>query len=234
LIDSDVYRSGRYVEHFRPDDPRNPFHRLYAEKHADVVARLGALGAEGALLLDLGGGPGRMAVPLAARRQVVLADISADMLRTAASAAAEAGAPERHLALVQLDAGRPLPFPPSSFDGIACIDLLSHVQQPRVMLDEVRRVLKGSGQLLIDASNRTPWWLLRYPRSVGRRPSAFIPALTSGGIPREWRGLIKHYTHTEFAAMLRAAGFRVTEELRYGPSWCPKWFLAVARPGSSA
>ena len=47
---------------FRPDDGRNPFRRLYAAKRRDILE---IAGSRPGRVLDFGGGPGRIAVPLA-------------------------------------------------------------------------------------------------------------------------------------------------------------------------
>ncbi len=229
-VDRDVYRSGRYVEHFKPEDERNPLRSLYSAKRADVVATVRGHLAPGGTVLDLGGGPGRMAVPLAARYWVTLCDISADMLSIARSAASAVATPSGNLALQQLDAARPLPFPDASFDRALCVDLLVHLEEPAPLLAELGRVLKPTGELLVDISNRSPWWILRYPRSLGRVPARWPSTWRAGGVPPEWQGSVRHYSYEEFGSMLAAAKFEVLQEWRYGPAWCPVWILRRCRP----
>ena len=229
MIGPDVYVSGSYVEHFQPEGRRNPFRDLYAAKRRKVVAEIERQVPTGGSVLDLGGGPGRMAVPLAARYRVTLADLSEDMLRIAGADAAAAGT-AANLALTQLDAGSPLPFADGAFDAALCVDLLVHLPAPHAALSELHRVLKPGGLLVADVSNREPWWILRYPRALGRRPRQWASAWRAGGVRPEWQGLVRHYRLGEFRAMLRQAGFACEREWHYGPAWCPKWFLAVCRP----
>jgi ubiquinone/menaquinone biosynthesis C-methylase UbiE len=230
VIDRDVYSSGRYVEHFRPEDGRNPFRALYAAKRADLIAGIRGHLAPGGTVLDVGGGPGRMAVPLAFDYRVTLCDISPEMLSIAQSAASEASIPPGHLAVRQLDAGGPLPFSPAGFDGALCIDLLVHLSDPVSLLKELRRVLTPRGELMVDMSNRSPWWILRYPRALGRAPGRWPGTWRAGGVPPEWQGSVRHYSYGEYRAMLAAARFEVVQEWRYGPTWCPVWFLSRCRP----
>jgi ubiquinone/menaquinone biosynthesis C-methylase UbiE len=230
MIGRDVHRSGRYVEHFQPDDAHNPFHALYAAKRADVVACVGRHLELGRTVLDLGGGPGRMAVPLARDHRVTLCDISADMLRAAEAAASAGRVPAGNLSMRRLDAGEPLPFPPSTFDCAICTDVLSHLQDPAATLLELRRVLTPNGMLLVDASNRAPWWILRYPRALGRWPGGWLSTWRAGGVLPEWQGVVRHHRYAEYRRMLDRAGFAVAEEWRYGPAWCAKWFLSRCRP----
>lgn len=229
-IGRDVYSSGRYVEHFKPEEGRNPLRRLYAAKRADVVAGVRSSLARGGAVLDIGGGPGRMAVPLAADYQVTLCDISSEMLSIAQRAAAEASIPPGNLEVRRLDAGRPLPFPDSSFDRALCIDLLVHLEQPVSLLTELRRVLRPGGEVLVDMSNRSPWWMLRYPRSLGRDPGRWPSTWRAGGVPPEWQGSVRHYSYREYRMMLAAGRFETLREWRYGPAWCPVWTLSRCCP----
>ena len=232
MVGRDVYASGRYVGHFQPDRARNPFRALYGRKREDVISAVAAQVPAGGTVLDLGGGPGRMAVPLAGRYKVTLGDVSSDMLSMARGAAAEARIPTANLGLLRLDAAGPLPFPRALFDCALCIDVLAHLREPEHTLAELRRVLRPGGLLLIDASNRSPWWLLRYPRALGRRPESWWATWRAGGIRPEWLENVRHLTSTEFAGLLREAGFATFQSWRYGPGWCPKWFLAGCRAPS--
>jgi ubiquinone/menaquinone biosynthesis C-methylase UbiE len=230
VIGRDVYGSGQYVEHFKPEDGRNPLRSLYAAKRADVVASVRRHLAPGATVLDVGGGPGRMAVPLAHDYRVTLCDISVDMLSIAHSAARQAAIPPANLAVRQLDAGQPLPFSEASFDVGLCIDLLVHLSDPVSLLKELRRVLKARGELLVDMSNSSPWWIVRYPRALGRAPGSWPGTWRAGGVPPQWQGSVRHYSYGEYREMLAAARFEVVQEWRYGPAWCPVWLLSRCLP----
>lgn len=42
-----------------------------------------------------------------------------------------------------------LPFPPATFDAVTCSEVLEHVHDPRIVLDEIARVLRPRGRLLL-------------------------------------------------------------------------------------
>jgi SAM-dependent methyltransferase len=55
-----------------------------------------------------------------------------------------------------LDVDRdPLPFPDSSFDVVACTEVLEHLRFPGAALEEIRRVLKPDGRLVGSVPNAT-------------------------------------------------------------------------------
>ena len=231
MIGRDVYGSGEYVEHFRPDDARNPLRDLYAAKRRDIVASIRSGLAPGGAVLDLGGGPGRMAVALARDHTVTMCDVGADMLAIAERAARESQVPPGNLVLRQLNAEEPLPFATASFDRAICVDVLVHLSDPLATLRELGRVLRPSGQLLVDMTNRSPWWLLRYPRSFGRRPGDWLTTWRTGGVPPEWVATVRHHRYDEYRELLDRADLRVVREWRYGPRWCATWFLSQCAPG---
>jgi ubiquinone/menaquinone biosynthesis C-methylase UbiE len=218
-MDKRLYTSGEYVSHFRPDSEKNAFRELYAAKRDYLINRIPGKDLR---ILDLGGGMGRLTIPLARRHRVVLADLSMEMLRLA-------GENGTGFERVQCDAEEELCFENESFDCVLVIDLLSHVSKAQKMLAEIRRVLKPDGMLFIDATNSNPLWVLNYPRYVNplRRPVRWLRTVMGGGIPPEWQGRIHHLSRTRFEHLLDKAGFSVFEWASFGPIWCPKWFLAV-------
>lgn len=227
-IDRGVFTDGSYADIFRPDAPRDPFHSLYARKRDDVLGWLGEL-PEGSRILDLGGGMGRIALPLAARHRVTLCDISERMLEMAAETARRAGIAEGGLQMRRLDAGQPLPFAAGAFDAAVALDLLVHLPDPGAALRELHRVLVPEGTLVVDMTNRNPLWVIRYPRYVGRRPARWIRTLRGGGVLPEWQAIVRHRGRRDFEGLLAGAGLRVEERRDYGPPLLPKWFLRRCR-----
>ena len=170
-----------------------------------LTVRFDELGVrEGDLLLDMGCGAGRHAFEcfrLGAR--VVAFDYSAAELKdvgglfAAMREAGEAGTePGAMAATTNGDALR-LPFPDDTFDRIIASEVLEHVSDDQVALDEILRVLKPGGTLaatvpvvaaradLLGAVRRVPRALRRgRPRAhLHRGPPAGIACATPASGP---------------------------------------------------
>ena len=106
----------------------------------------------GMSVLDLGCGGGFMAEPLARRgAKVVGIDPSAPAIGAAREHAEATGLHVDY----RVASGEDLPFSDGSFDGVVIVDVLEHVADPALVLDEARRVLKPGGLVLFDTLNRT-------------------------------------------------------------------------------
>ena len=60
--------------------------------------------------------------------------------------------------LVQGDAEKPWNYPDATFDKVMILDVLEHVHQRDLVLQETRRVLKASGKLLLSIPQRNTSW----------------------------------------------------------------------------
>jgi glycogen(starch) synthase len=208
-----IYRRG-YRRHFRPDEP-GPFQRLYERKRDAVLSQFAA--GPRRRIVDVGGGYGRLAGPLAARHDVTLVDVSPEMLE-------EAGRRWPMLRSVEADA-RSLPFADGEFDALLALDLTPHLPDLEAGIRELARVVRSGGEVVVDTSNASPWWVPAYPGYVNWRPKRLLLTMRAGGVLPEWREVVRHHTPADARAALRASGLRVEQEQRFGPPWSAKWHL---------
>ncbi|MBF0171170.1 MAG: methyltransferase domain-containing protein [Nitrospinae bacterium] len=100
----------------------------------------------GARVLDVGIGTG-LSLPLYPRdSEVIGIDLSTGMLRQAAKKVEKLGM--THVTLMEMDACN-LAFPDNSFDYVVATHIISVVPEPYRVIDEMRRVCKPDGQLVI-------------------------------------------------------------------------------------
>ncbi len=113
-------------------------------------------------LLEIGSGPGRLAVRLAREAPDMTltgVDISDAMVERAARRAAGAGLSER----VRFEVGdvAALPLPDGEFDGVVSTLSLHHWPGPASGLAEIHRVLKPGGEARIYDLSNWLWWPAR-------------------------------------------------------------------------
>lgn len=97
----------------------------------------------------------------------------------------------------------PLPFPDRSFDTVVSLDFIEHIQDDQAVLEEVRRILKPGGTLLLSTPITGRLFLVnRLKRMLGLPPSVY-------GHVREG------YRLTELCRRLEQVGFRVTRRTTY-------------------
>lgn len=104
-------------------------------------------------VLDLGGGPGRYTIWLAEHGyQVVLADLSPELLRIAQTKIAEAGVAPQVEAIVEVDACDLSTWPSESFDAVLSLGPFYHLPDPTDRdraARELVRVLRPDGIAIV-------------------------------------------------------------------------------------
>jgi phosphatidylethanolamine/phosphatidyl-N-methylethanolamine N-methyltransferase len=118
--------------------------RLLSASHRKVAR---AASAEGRRILEIGVGTGLVLRHYAAEREVIGADLSLPMLRKAAEKVAELQLAHVR-GLVAMDACR-LGFADACFDVVSVPFVITLVPDPEGALDEIARVLKPGGAIVI-------------------------------------------------------------------------------------
>ena len=108
---------------------------------------LGRIGrCEGRQILDIGCGDGALSYLLHRRTGAHVTGI--DPSEEAIRFAGEKTAANNNIEFIKASAYQ-LPFRPNSFDYVVSSDVIEHLQNPRAMLAEIKRVFNGKGKIVI-------------------------------------------------------------------------------------
>jgi len=160
---------------------------------------------EGRRALDVGTGPGYVAVELARRRpglRVVGLDLAAHMVAQAAGRAARAALDGR--ALWPQGDGHRLPFADSSFDLVVSSFALHHWRDPLRVFDEIARVLAPGGQYVLADVCREPNLFQRL-FAYASIPAVSLPFGSYLGYGGYYESMRAGYTRAEARALLQAS-----------------------------
>jgi SAM-dependent methyltransferase len=194
--------------------PDHPVVQIFAEEKLAVLGRqfagerpdLADLETRAASkALELGAGPGIFTGALSGRfGSLVALDLSPTLL-----------ARNRHRRRVRADAMR-IPFPDGTFDCVFAANLLHHIEDPLVCLQEAARVLRSSDGILLSIE-----------------PNVFHPLMFLFGLitPHE-RGLLS-FTPGHMKRLARQAGFELKRRVITGQIFqntTPDWLLPLLKP----
>lgn len=190
---------------WEPKLEREAAEGLYGGGNLRVDAALHAL-PSGEKLLDVGCGSGVFGGLLLARgmyTEVHGLDISDEAVVRASERGLKAQA-------FDLNAG-PLPYPDALFDAVTCLAVIEHVLDPRRLVDEVARVLKPGGVLLLDTPNlrygKHLWTLVvrgRFPETSGDEKDR---RLACDG------GHLHYFTRRDIEVLLKERGLETERSL---------------------
>lgn len=166
----------------------HPKHLVDAPWHSWYLEHLGP----GDVVLDVGCANAAHTVKAARQvKRVIGMDYDVAQLALAAATVRRCRADNIHL--FAWDLTRAFPFSDATFDAVLFLDVIEHLEPRLEVLQEIRRVLKPDGRLLVSAPNRDTSWRRRL-RQAGRF------AFSDPDHKVE-------YTREEFLAELRAGGF---------------------------
>jgi ubiquinone/menaquinone biosynthesis C-methylase UbiE len=173
----------------------NELDRLFGEilfqGFAESAVRMGVAGGR---VLDVGTGPGRIAIRIAKlnpRLSIDAIDLSTSMLALAERNAREQGVGDR-IHFSRGDAKR-IPFADGTFDLVVCHNMLHQLANPLSTVKEIVRVTKPQGALLI--------------RDVRRLPAVFMNLLLPLYCLRYGR-MLRNLTYASYRAGLTLQEFR--------------------------
>jgi len=186
------YRDGTVHTWWSPESPDNLLYEHFREQLRWATGRVAWPGQR---VLDIGTGKGRFAISYALNgAQVTALDISREMLRDARAAALAAGVAVQFC----LSDAEALPFPPATFDVVSCMEAIMHFPQPVAALQEMARVVKPEGVVLLSMTNRYRLAALaRWPARLWRR----LRRSRTSDPPLVW-----DYSLGEFRQLLAQAG----------------------------
>jgi 2-polyprenyl-6-hydroxyphenyl methylase/3-demethylubiquinone-9 3-methyltransferase len=101
-------------------------------------------------------------------------------------------------------------FDAELFDGITCMEMLEHVQEPELVIQHCARLLKKGGYLFLSTLNRT---VTSYATAIVAAEYLF------GLLPRQTHDFSKFIKPSELARMVRASGLDTVQikGLGYNP-----------------
>ncbi len=166
------------------------------------------LGRDELDILDVGGGTGRFAVPLAQLgHRVAVLEPSPDALAGLERRAAEAGVGDR-LRWVQDDAAQlAAAFDAGSFDVVLCHGVLEHVEEPASVVAAAAHVLRPGGVLSVLVANRHGAVLAR--AVAGHLVQARQALADPNGRWGVRDPLPRRFAAAELPALLEPAGLRI-------------------------
>jgi SAM-dependent methyltransferase len=193
--------SGR--EHYLPETDHGK--SMEPEHHARY--RWAAAAASGCDVLDAacGSGFGTLMLAEAGARTVTGVDLDPLAVETATERVGDA-AEIRHADV------RSLPFADDSFDLVVCFETIEHLPNPDRALDELRRVLRADGLLLVSSPNRGV-----YPSGNPFHLHEYTPDELELALRRRFRHVSRYaqqtYVTSLVTSLAQAAAASPTDEL---------------------
>jgi ubiquinone/menaquinone biosynthesis C-methylase UbiE len=157
------------------------------------------LHGHGGLVLDLGTGTAKIPMLMLERRgdlEILAVDLAKEMLRVAARRVADAGFADRcKLACMDVKALR---VPAAKYDLVVCNSTVHHIPEPLAIFQEIARVVKPTGAILIRDLIRPPSmdeaWAIVKRIAAGehmRQQQLFFDSLCAAHTLEEVEGLLK-------------------------------------------
>lgn len=209
FFDDDVGWKGGFYE-----DTTRPFSRMLGRRKTYAFELLKKLPSRpGGSAIDLGCGSGVYLTELAALGyQTFGMDLSLEMLTVA-----RAKSSPHSVGLASGDI-ETLPYKSGVFDVVFSIGVLGYLHSDERALNEIHRILKPGGVLLLNVRNRYPLTSLHYSL---RRELRASRESSNGVSIADWTADLrgyhnKVYSLRKFESVVRSHGFRLLDSLTFG------------------
>lgn len=169
-----------------------------AQREVPCVEHAIRLGMHQGVLLDIGTGEGHAALALASlcpEVTILGIDRSSEKIASATEAAERKGLQGR--VYFQVTDLRRTRFKAEYFDGVFCNEILHRVEDPLALLNEIARVVKRDGALLVRDLRRpsrlSSWWHSRWfgRKYPGRMRELFQANVRAAYSYSEWQSLLR-------------------------------------------
>lgn len=175
----------------------------------EIFETIAPLMRTGRRLLDVGCGEGKITeIARTKFDEIYGCDISKTVLLKAK---------ERGISTVCVDLNNGFPYKDNSFDCITAFEVVEHLINPLRFFNDLRRILKPKGQLLLTTPN------IRYFRNLyrlifkGTFPHTTTDDFIWGG------GHIHYFTRNDITSLLNEAGFKKTSFTINGNQFSRSW-----------
>jgi len=189
------------------------FGKMYFGRIQEILKIFSNLKEKFTIVLDIGGGMGLFSLNFKLNfpnSQISILD------KTIISEIKEIITTKRKFGVkefIQGDIEKRTPYSDENFDLIFALDILEHVYDPSIALDEILRILKKKGLLFISVP--IEGWLLRLVRNI-------LGRVKNIEINPHWKGKIK--SEREFYSCLSLKKVKILLEKKYPFRTLPKVF----------
>ena len=164
------------------------------------INRVLSLGVDKGLVLDVGCGPGQIPIKLVKRNpnlKIFGIDLSEGMLLKAAQLSFNEHLEEK--LVFQTGNAEDIPFDDNSFDMVLCNSLMHHASDPVKVLNEIDRVCKPEGTVLIRDLRRPPFFIELFISYNGRHYKGLLKKLYEDSVRAA-------YSKKELCSILEQSG----------------------------
>lgn len=209
LVKEEFSRAKEYASEYFGNNPQAHFFKIRLQRVRELLGDF----VEGKVL-DIGCGPGVIGETFCDKPiNYYGIDISEEMIKECTNAFG-------HDPRFQFAVGRAedLPFPDSSFDVVLCLGIFEYIQNIRLALIEVARVLKPKGIIIVTMLNKNSlhrlWQRFGYAKLNNKVRELGHLLTGEKNIPGSKRLELSLYSETTFRNLVTSIGFEI-EDLMY-------------------